>query len=367
MQQRHHELEPFDVKIGPFGPYQERLRRITSDRLYDAGGCAAGQGGTTTLIYDPHAKSVERQFLSLAGTERNCAGGSTPWGSWLSCEETVSRADFFHGRDHGWVFEVPADARAPADPTPLTTMGRFRHEAVAIDPATGVVYLTEDQDDSLIYRFLPVAPGRLAGGGRLQALAAGQAADTRNWPGGSGNDFPVNTPFDVRWLELDEVESPRDDLRMRGHALGAALFARGEGMCFGNGELYFCCTSGGALGAGQIFRYRPSEFEGASREREAPGQLELFVESTDRRALDSCDNLTIAPWGDLMVCEDADTHCSLVCVTPDGGLYHFAENIYTASELAGVCFAPDGRTLFVNLQESGLTLAITGPFPGLQS
>ncbi|MGI8739045.1 MAG: alkaline phosphatase PhoX [Gammaproteobacteria bacterium] len=362
----NHELEPFDIKAGPFGPNQERLRHIARDRLYDAGGCVAGQGGATTLIYDPRARRVERQFLCLAGTERNCAGGATPWGAWLSCEETAARADFFHGRDHGWVFEVPADARAPVDPAPLKAMGRFRHEAVAIDPATGVLYLTEDEDDSLIYRFLPQTPGRLAAGGRLQALALAErkAADTRNWPGGSENQIPENTPLDVRWLDLDEVESPRDDLRMRGHAAGAALFARGEGICFGNGELYFCCTSGGALGAGQIFRYRPSAFEGASREREAPRQLELFVESADRRALDNCDNLTMTPWGDLMVCEDANTPCSLVGVTPDGGLYRFAENAHTPSELAGVCFSPDGRTLFVNIQKSGLTLAIAGPFPG---
>lgn len=362
----NHELEPFHVSIGPFGPHHERLHRIARERLYDAGGCAAAQGGTTTLIYDPGARCVERQFLSLAGTERNCAGGATPWGSWLSCEETVACRDFFHGRDHGWVFEVPADARAPVDPVPLKAMGRFKHEAVAVDPATGVVYLTEDQRDSLVYRFLPDEPGRLAAGGRLQALAlaAWKSADTRNWPAGSRQKLPINTLFKVRWLDLDEVESSLDDLRMRGHAQGAALFARGEGICSGNGELYLCCTLGGALRAGQIFRYRPSAFEGTLREREAPGQLELFVESTDRRALDNCDNVTVAPWGDLMVCEDAKTPCSLVGVTQDGGLYRFAENAYTPSELAGVCFAPDGRTLFVNIHKRGLTLAITGPFPG---
>ncbi|MGH8502954.1 MAG: alkaline phosphatase PhoX [Gammaproteobacteria bacterium] len=361
----NHELQPFHVTAGPFGRYQQRLRRIARDRLYDTGGCGAGQGGTTTLIYNPRARRVERQYLSLAGTERNCSGGPTPWGSWLSCEETVARPDFFRGREHGWVFEVPAGAREPVDPVPLTALGRFKHEAAAVDPATGIVYLTEDQADSLIYRFLPDEPGRLVAGGRLQALAltGWKSADTRNWPGHNRQVLAVNKPIEVRWLDLKQVESPNDDLRMRGHADGAALFARGEGICSGNGELYFCCTSGGALCAGQIFRYRPSPFEGEQREREAPGRLELFVESSDRRALDSCDNLTLTPWGDLLVCEDAKTRCSLVGVTPGGALYPFAENAYKASELAGVCFAPDGRTLFVNIYKRGLTLAITGPFP----
>jgi secreted PhoX family phosphatase len=117
------------------------------------------------------------------------------------------------------------------------------------------------------------------------------------------------------------------------------------------------------INAGQIFRYRPSPHEGAVGERDAPGQLELYVESTDRRRLDMGDNLTVSPWGDLLVCEDARTSCSLVGVTPGGALYPFAENAYGESELAGACFAPNGRTLFVNVQARGLTLAIDGPFP----
>lgn len=349
----NHELDYEDAAEGAFGG------GAGTGPIYDAGRGKAAPGGTTTLIYDPAAKKVERHFLSLAGTERNCAGGPTPWGSWLSCEESVAMPDGDHEQSHGWVFEVPSHAERRIEPVPLTGLGRFNHEAVAIDPRTGIAYLTEDQGNGLLYRFIPNEKGRLAAGGRLQALALADwsAADTRNQKDAKQR-IAQGAPQKVRWLDLENTDSPEDDLRVRGHAAGAALFARGEGICHGPGGLYFTCTSGGAIGAGQIFRYRP-----ATDEANGAGELELFVESTDRSKLENCDNLTAAPWGDLVVCEDAKAPCALVGVTPTAGLYAFAENNYNDSELAGVCFAPDGRTLFVNIQGSGLTLAISGPFP----
>jgi hypothetical protein len=363
----NHELTAGAHALGPFGAEGERLGRIDAARLYDAGHQGPCPGGTTTLIYDQRTGRKERHFLSLAGTERNCAGGPTPWGSWLSCEESVFKRDEFRARDHGWVFEVPAAARGLVEATPLEALGRFNHEAVAIDPRTGVVYLTEDEGDSLLYRLLPARPGNLVAGGRLQALALRDwdgSTDTRNWPAGPARPFPAGEPMAARWIDVTDTHSPDDDLRQRGRADGAAVFARGEGIWFGNGEVYFACTSGGAIKAGQIFRYRPSPDEGGKLEAETPGTLELFVESTDQRALDRADNLTVSPWGDLIVCEDADTPCSLVGVTPGGDLYRFAENAYSDSELAGACFAPNGRTLYVNIQARGLTLAVDGPFPG---
>jgi secreted PhoX family phosphatase len=354
----NHELNFNHGKAGPGVPDG---KRVPLDRAYDAGHGSPLPGGTTTLVYDPAAQRVQNHFLSLAGTERNCAGGPTPWGSWLSCEESVSTPDRNHERSHGWVFEVPSTARGLVDPVPLTALGRFNHEAVAVDPRTGIAYLTEDQDDSLLYRFIPNEKGRFAAGGKLQALVLADwpGADTRNYSPGKRR-FPERTPAPVRWIDLDHVDAPEDDLRQRGHAAGAALFARGEGICLGPDGIYFACTDGGAIEAGQVFRYRPAVNEGGS---EDGGTLELFVESKDPRQLENCDNLVATPWGDLLACEDANQPCALVGITPAGVLYTFAENNYSGSELAGACFAPDGRTLFVNLQSPGLTLAITGPFP----
>ena len=145
-------------------------------------GGGALMGGTTTMVFDPASGRVERQYRSLAGTIRNCAGGITPWRTWLSCEEDVSPAEAGLGKNHGWVFEVPADLVGRAEPVPLTAMGRFYHEAAVVDPATGIVYLTEDRSDGLFYRFLPNVPGQLVKGGRLQAMAAVDERDsTRNW------------------------------------------------------------------------------------------------------------------------------------------------------------------------------------------
>jgi secreted PhoX family phosphatase len=243
-------------------------------------------------------------------------------------------------------------------------MGRFEHEAAAVEPRSGMVYLTEDKDRSLIYRFRPNVPGQLAQGGKLQALVVTDqpALDTRNWS--SPHDIRAGEWHEVRWLDLEDVDSDDNDLRLRGYAAGAARFARGEGICTADGSLFFTCTSGGQQRLGQIFQYEPSPFEGTNNEYEQPGKMRLLVELNRDSVLQNCDNLTMSPWGDLVVCEDNTDHAGLICVRPNGEQYMLADNAYSDSELAGVCFAPDGKTLFVNIQYAGLTLAITGPWPG---
>ncbi|MDQ3609831.1 MAG: PhoX family protein, partial [Actinomycetota bacterium] len=213
---------------------------------------AAG-GGTTNLVYDTARRELVHDNASLSGTVRNWAGGPTPWGSWLTCEENTSTRD----EPHGYLFEVPADAEGVVEPVALKEMGRFVHEACAVDPATGIVYETEDRGMSGFYRFLPDAPGDLAAGGRLQMLAVKDrpAYDTRN-------DQRVGKPLPVTWVDIDDpdpanaYEDPRA-VHKQGVAKGGATFARLEGCWYGDGSIFFNATSGGDAGLGQVWEYRP--------------------------------------------------------------------------------------------------------------
>ena len=334
---------------GAFGRRNELLNKINEDRFYDSGKKSPCLGGTSTFVYDTRKKAVVRQFLSLAGTIRNCAGGPTPWNSWITCEETVVKSGGNLARDHGWCFDVPATDRPElADPVPLKAMGRFNHEAVAVDPDTGEVFETEDRHEGLIYRFVPKVKGKLAEGGKLYALKVKgkPSLDTRNW---SQPTFSVGDSKEIEWIEMKEVESPRDDLRIRGFKDGAACFARGEGMWYSEGSIFIACTNGGKKQRGQIWKLTRNK-------------IELYSEPNDADLVDNCDNLTVAPWGDLILCEDGKGDQFLDVITPEGKIFKLAKNAKSSGEFAGVCFSPDGSTLFVNMQREGLTLAITGPW-----
>jgi secreted PhoX family phosphatase len=433
---RNHELEDQKTFDGAFGITNELLDKVDPKKMYDSGkGIQPQLGGTSTIVYDPENREVIRSFMSLAGTSRNCAGGPTPWGSWITCEETVFRPkskkevedetkaeekkakkeaekteeerarekadrdaylaklspkrrkqtlqdevekeqqkkqlkdqDYFE-QWHGYNFEVPASSEMKlVDPVPLKEMGRFNHEAVAVDPASGVVYQTEDRDDSLITRYVPKSPGNLSAGGKLQALVikGNESCDTRNWPGTGEPIFPIGEAVDIEWMDLEDIDSPKDDLRKRGYDQGAAIFARGEGMWYGNGKIYFACTSGGIAQSGQVFIYQPSTAEGTPEEANKPGKLTLYLEPNNTQLLQYGDNLTIAPWGDIVLCEDGVADQYLRGITPDGKIYTLGRSGYEGNvELCGACFAPNHDTLFVNIQRPGITLAITGPWKKL--
>lgn len=313
-------------------------------------------GCTTTVIVD-RDRNVQQHYLSLAGTNRNCSGGLTTWNSWISCEEdiatpyappgyTMEQVEPYWGKvtkKHGYNFEVPVTEKI-VEPIPLKAMGRFRHEAIAIDPKTGYIYQTEDQNNSCFYRFRPKKAQNLSAGGILEAMVIKEMPKVD-----TGVNFSLKEAKSIEWVQLKDVDPYHDSLRYEAQSKGAAIFRRGEGICYANGEFYFTCTNGGQARVGQIFRYNPKK-----------ETIELFLESPGTKALDYPDNLTLAPFGDLVVCEDGKGEQRLIGITPQGELYQLGRNALNNSEFAGVCFAPDGKTMFVNIYNPGMTLAVWG-------
>jgi uncharacterized protein len=324
-------------------------------------------GGTTTLIIDPKTREIVKDFVSLNGTLQNCAGGPTPWGSWISCEETTlgkSLEKDGRGRErggfaqkHGYCFEVVAGADGAVRATPLAAMGRFVHEAIAVDARTGVVYLTEDRGAAGFYRFIPKRQGKLSEGGKLQmlAIAGRRQSDLRT-------GRKAGASMDVSWVDINEPDPPDtensvDAVYRQGVALGAATFARLEGCWYGGDSIYFTSTSGGDKRLGQVWQYTPQGKDN--------GKLKLIFESPEEAVLDMPDNLCVSPNGGLIVCEDGNNEQYVRGLTREGQIFDFAKNIlsgYEGEEFAGATFSPDGQTLFVNIQTPGITLAIWGPW-----
>ncbi len=325
------------------------------DHTYDG---AAG-GGTTTLVFDPEAGELVEHYASLSGTIRNCAGGPTPEGRWLTCEETT---DIVDGTRHGYIFEVPSRGGATAEP--LTAMGRFSHEATATDPFTGIVYETEDAGSSVLYRYVPKDRSNLAAGGRLEAMVLDGHTDTIEWTTG--------TTAAADWVVVEEPDpgpdEPSTSTQARGK--GAARISRGEGAWSGNEVIYVISTSGGPARQGQVFAFDPDA-----------SSFTCVFASPSAGVLNAPDNVTVSPRGGLVLCEDGSGREYLHGLTPDGEIFKFAENNlvltpeemanrgytgspdFSGSEWAGATFEPKrGNWLFVNLQSPGVTFAITGPW-----
>lgn len=363
------------------------LPGVTAGGVPGAGYDALAGGGCSVLDLDASGQLL-RQFVGLAGTHVNCAGGYA-WRqrAWLSCEETTDGPKQGYARKHGYVFAVPADLDGTVTPEPITAMGRFKHEAACAD-AAGVVYLTEDAGGargSGFYRFLPRDATNLARGGRLQMLRASEAfLDARQ-------RRIVGVGMVCDWVEIadpdPDLEAVQPGCFEQGRATGATQFNRLEGLWLGHDgrTVYFTSTSGGdakgpdinadgfVQGYGQVWRYTPT---GENR-----GVLTLHFESPGGSVLDSPDNLCVTPQGGLLLCEDdasprdGDRHPlagfdnvnRLVGLGANGAPFVFAVNLLNDSELAGACFSPDGRTLFVNVYgdgtpDSGMTCAISGPW-----
>lgn len=353
---RNHELAPTG------GDALKPPVPAAADAKYDP----ACRGGTTTVVIDQQGRLVDH-FASVAGTFNNCAGGLTPWGTWVTCEENTSvPPQSGVTKPHGFNFEVDAHRIGLSDPVPLVAMGRFNHEAIAVDPVTGWVYQTEDRGDSCFYRFRPNQYGNLRSGGVLEALVLTGMPTVNTRTGFRGNLF---VPLAAEWVRIDDVNPASDTVRLEAQSKGAARFSRGEGAWYGNGKIYFVCSNGGDAGTGQVFAYDP-----------AANTLTLFLESvlaTDLPYSDPSwnadsvaqnggfvlaapDNVTVGPDGRLYLCEDGSGVEKVIGVNHDGEIFEAARNVLNDSEFAGACFSHDGRFFFVNIQSPGLTCVIRG-------
>ncbi|WAL98521.1 PhoX family protein [Streptomyces sp. Je 1-369] len=329
------------------------------------------KGGCTTLSLD-RGNNVLGERVAIAGTAVNCAGGPTPWGTWLTCEETEDRAGTNgYTKDHGYIFEVD-----PVDPhrtgaVPLTAMGRFQHEAIAVDPKRGVVYETEDafqKPFGLFYRFLPKKPeggrGSLRAGGRLQAMRVPGVPDLSAVQ-------ETGARFDgVEWVDVPDPLATETPIRLQDFGKKGITHAQKlEGCYWGGSSVYFVSSfahsAEGSAGDhfGQIWRYDPS--------RRRLTLVIVFGPSTDIQLPgESPDNICLAPSGGLMVCEDGNGAQHVYGLTRGGEVYAMARNRQNTGtpeepewgEFAGVTFSPDHDTMYVNCYTPGTTFAVTGPW-----
>ena len=339
---------------------------VPDELLYDLD--PTYNAGNTKIVLDAHGPKgtfrVRETFAVLGGTDTNCAGGTTPWASWVTCEEVVNRSAT--GLKHGYVFEIPSGTDGPVKAEPILGAGRFVHEAALF--FGGALYQTEDRTKSAanpagsaFYRYVPNPP---YGASNLLARTTGvlQALKLRDEPLADMDVGRVPlTPYPVEWVTIDnpdhddatDIDSSPNATRNQARAKGAAAFNRAEGMWVGGKRVYFDVTNGGAAGQGQVWEYDPEQ-----------KTVTLIFESPGSTVLQSPDNVVIVPkTGHIVLQEDGSGEQFLRGVTPQGKIYDFAKTAANETEFCGGCFDPQGQILFVNQQGDRGNLP-AGPLDG---
>ncbi|MFW3169585.1 alkaline phosphatase PhoX [Geodermatophilus sp. CPCC 206100] len=350
------------------GSDEENPVPLIDGLVYDKG---AG-GGTTNVVVDRDGNRVT-EYVSLAGTVNNCAGGATPWDTWLTCEETEDRAgdEGTYGAltlDHGYVFEVdPYDKDLNRDPKPIKALGRYPHEAVVVDPRRGHFYLTEDASDpyGLLYRWTPPKDFR-PGKDRLRDLAddagtleAMKAFDRGRYVPDLSVAEEIGTTYAVEWVEVPDRDARETSTRAQFGEGQVTRSQKLEGMWWADGGAYFTAS------------FARTAADDADEESAVAhdGQVwfldakRMTIELTLRFAYtrddqdsdpDGPDNITVSPFGGVMIAEDGEGAQHLVGATDRGEAFFFARNETAAqSEFTGPNFSPDRRILFANIQGDG--------------